>query len=653
MWPEFNSMLSAAQWGLLGAAAAAIVALYFLKLKRTPLVVPSTYLWRKSVEDLHVNSIWQRLRRNILLLLQLLVLALVALALLRPTWLHGERSGQRLILLLDHSASMSATDVAPSRLEEAKRRALARIEQMDGGDVAMLIAFSDRARIVQPFTSDRKQLRQQLELIGPTNRSTRLREALLLAEGATQAPRDPNLSDDAASSGRLEATIHLYSDGHVEPLDDVALAGLELVFEPIGTPQAANLAVGTFNTRRHEIRDDRVQAFARLDNHGPAAIESDVELWVDGVLRDAERIEIPAAESRGIEFDLGDLGRGVLELRLGGGDVLAVDDRAWATVDAPRRARVLAVGPADNQPLRYALRTPRARALADVTFRTPEYLESDEYLQRAAGIYDLVIYDRCAPSGMPQAHTLFWGAEPPWPIWSVGQPVELPQLLDYDRAHPLLRLVELGDVVIVEARPLEVPPGGTTLIHSHVGPIAGLAARERFEDIVVGFALVDEGRFVSNWPSRPSFPVFVLNLLDYVAQQSGGPLTGQRLAVGQTVSIPGDLPTDRLAVRLPSGRTVTVERSSLGTFDLADTDELGVYEYDGGGEPQRFAVNLFDAQESAVALDDAPSIAIGYEKIAGRVGPDFARREGWRLLVGAALAALLLEWYIYNRRVSL
>src|SRR6516162_4762544 len=52
----------------------AIILLYFLKLKRKPLEVPSTFLWRKSIEDLHVNSLLQWLRQNVLLLLQLLTL---------------------------------------------------------------------------------------------------------------------------------------------------------------------------------------------------------------------------------------------------------------------------------------------------------------------------------------------------------------------------------------------------------------------------------------------------------------------------------------------------------------------------------------------------------------------------------------------------
>ena len=81
---NFLPTLSAWQWALIAAVPPAVVALYFLKLRRQPLEVPSTYLWQKSIEDLHVNSLWQRIRQNLLMYLQLLLLLLVIFALLRP-----------------------------------------------------------------------------------------------------------------------------------------------------------------------------------------------------------------------------------------------------------------------------------------------------------------------------------------------------------------------------------------------------------------------------------------------------------------------------------------------------------------------------------------------------------------------------------------
>src|SRR4051794_22076360 len=123
---EFINTLAPWQWAVLAAVPPAIIALYFLNLKRQPLEVPSTYLWHKSIEDLHVNSLWQRMRQSLLLFLQLLLIALAAIALVRPNWRGSELEGDRFIFLIDTSASMGATDVesgsARTRLDEAKQR---------------------------------------------------------------------------------------------------------------------------------------------------------------------------------------------------------------------------------------------------------------------------------------------------------------------------------------------------------------------------------------------------------------------------------------------------------------------------------------------------------------------------------------------------
>src|SRR3982750_2368695 len=129
---DIINMLSWWQWGLLALIPPAIFALYFLKLRRQPLEVPSTYLWKKTIEDMHVNSLWQRLRQNLLLFLQLLLVALAMLALMGPGWQGTKLEGDRFIFLVDNSASMSATDEkdAKNRLDEAKKVVGGMIDQM-------------------------------------------------------------------------------------------------------------------------------------------------------------------------------------------------------------------------------------------------------------------------------------------------------------------------------------------------------------------------------------------------------------------------------------------------------------------------------------------------------------------------------------------
>ena len=64
-WLNFASPLSYPAWAVLAGVPVGIIALYFLKLRRRPVQVPSTLLWRRSLEDLHVNSLFQRLRMSL------------------------------------------------------------------------------------------------------------------------------------------------------------------------------------------------------------------------------------------------------------------------------------------------------------------------------------------------------------------------------------------------------------------------------------------------------------------------------------------------------------------------------------------------------------------------------------------------------------
>src|SRR5690349_24982537 len=107
---QFSSPLSAAGWAVLAGVPVGIIALYFLKLRRKPVQVPSTLLWRRSMEDLHVNSLFQRLRRNLLLFLQLMAVLLTMLALLGPRVEGTSSVGQRYVLTIGKSARIAASD---------------------------------------------------------------------------------------------------------------------------------------------------------------------------------------------------------------------------------------------------------------------------------------------------------------------------------------------------------------------------------------------------------------------------------------------------------------------------------------------------------------------------------------------------------------
>src|SRR2546423_14724202 len=94
-----------------------IVLMYILKLRRKDVVVSSTFLWRQVIRDVQANAPFQKLRKNLLLLLQLLAAALLVLALSRPFWRGHGIGGRSVVIVVDTSASMATTDESGSRLE--------------------------------------------------------------------------------------------------------------------------------------------------------------------------------------------------------------------------------------------------------------------------------------------------------------------------------------------------------------------------------------------------------------------------------------------------------------------------------------------------------------------------------------------------------
>src|ERR1700722_6602947 len=119
-----------------------IALLYFLKLKRKPIQVPSTYLWKKSIEDMHVNSFFQWLRQNVFLLLQVLIVLFLIYGVM-AFQVHGStKLGKYYILMIDSSASMSVADGTPTRLDAAKQAAINEINAHGDDDVGMVIEFN-------------------------------------------------------------------------------------------------------------------------------------------------------------------------------------------------------------------------------------------------------------------------------------------------------------------------------------------------------------------------------------------------------------------------------------------------------------------------------------------------------------------------------
>ena len=376
---------------------------------------------------------------------------------------HGSSTrGKHYILIVDNSASMAAKDVKPSRLEWAKQEALKTIDAASDDSVGMVIAFNSKAVTLQGYTTDATKLRDAVRTIEQTNCTTRIDDALSLADSLAnqvrstedqasqpEGPVEPGRERQYVAPKGLPTDVYLFSDGRFPELSESSLSklnsllagntstlgNLQLHFQLAGVPgpeNVNNVGIIAFNVVRYD-RDNpkrkdpnalKLQAFVHVRNFRPKEcdvklvldVESDGKLIHSGqqtlalakrtVTRQKSDKDSLSKDEPGDAqaiFDLPQLDlRSSTILKTSLKDVdddFDKDDAAWLVVGMVRKAKVLIVTNG-NRVLESFFRQEATQKVATIHTLTPEDLTKDSYLTTArGGQLDLVIFDRCARQG--------------------------------------------------------------------------------------------------------------------------------------------------------------------------------------------------------------------------------------------------------------
>lgn len=694
--------------GIVAAVAIpSLIILYFLKLRRKPVEISTTLLWKKAIMDMQANAPFQRLRRNILLLLQLIVLGLLIAALAQPRTAEQGAGGQRIVIMLDRSASMSATDGEPgrddvTRLEAAKKRAVERVQalrepsllDLRGGkdaDEAMVVAFDATAEIVHPFTTDKRALIEAINAVRATDAPTSIEEAYRLAQVQRPAGQPAEGGDaadpDAVPSGPGHV-YHLFSDGRIPDADVFhadAQRGDAPTFEyhRIGQPESNNLGIVALRAERAFDDPNRLSVFVGIEGTQPGERSVDVELLVNGTLASVRSVVLPGADAEevgtasggrpgagGVVFQLTEP-RGVeIRVRLAGvanmpGNALAADDEGILIVPPAKRSAVALVGPG-SMFLSEAL---RGLPLSRFEILSPSQYESE----RAAGglaRFDLIVLDRYLPArtaadapALDPGRYLIFGAAPPPPQGVESLEEGGPStIIDWRRNHPVMRHLTLDGLVMGRSQPLRIPensgvvslaeiPTGPTIVEISDGAVRAIAAS------------FDLGQ--TNWPFQVGFVVYLASAVEYLT----GGVTDESGSNPRQI-MPGGVLSDRLPQGVTNVRVLTPGGASQELFPGLDglvvygpIRERGIYRVqwtglagetdvsEGGLVTRPYAANLLNAAESdirpAEELGLADRVVEARQSTAGRL------LELWPFVVVGALAVMLLEWWVYNKKVSL
>ena len=264
---------------LLATLAVPLLLLYFLKVRRRQQTVSSLLLWDSSLRDREASAFFQRLQRDPLMLLQILALLALTLALARPAVTVSGYGAKKVVVVLDASASMKATDVSPSRFVSAQREALGLVSRLGEGAEVMVIEADVQPKVLVPFTRDRDQVVSGLRCAQPHDLPNRLGDAIRTAR-ALVGP-DPR------------AEIHVFTDG-AHP-DSVKGQADDVRVRWVGVGQRGrNVAITNLAIRRNYFGAFDSQAFLSVVNFSDEAQTLSFTLHIDSDLVTPLR-EVPTA----------------------------------------------------------------------------------------------------------------------------------------------------------------------------------------------------------------------------------------------------------------------------------------------------------------------------------------------------------------------
>ncbi|MGE3182860.1 MAG: BatA and WFA domain-containing protein [Phycisphaerae bacterium] len=657
----------------------ALLILYFLKLRRREESVASTLLWKRAVQDLQVNAPFQRLRKNLLLLLQLLILAAGVVALARPIVSGTESYEGRVVMLIDRSASMNAIEEdGKTRLEIAKEQAIKRAKTFNSKGSSwlkfvgvepktqvMVVSFADQASVLQPFTTNMIDVVAAIEEIKPSDSRTDLSEGVQLAQAYLSPPSMITQGmEDTPVSAQEPGTLLLFSDGRIPNAATIMVKGEADSVEWIRIGESRdNLGITAFRTRRDYEDPEILHAFVEVRNYSTETITTDVSIYLDDKLIDAKPITIPGmpapldpASSQPAEteappqqsmttltFDRPVLTAGTLEARLARKDALDADNRAFAIVPAPRKLRVLLVTE-KNWLLETVLGGLPLEKVDVISPGNYEAAPEGQLWSNNKSLFDVVIFDKHSTAKLPVGNYFFLGAVPQGVDISVGEAMDDYRLVWWDETHSVLRYVNLDYVVVSEGLDLIVPDTATKLIEANGTPSLVHLVNGGSNFLVLGFAAEN-----SNLPKKVGFPAMIYNAVRWLG--SGGAADRDDvLRPGDSLRITMPAGVSKATMRTPDGRNDNVPIDDSGTGRFGGTGKVGIYELRAGEEIiNRFAVNLEDADESDIS--PPPQVTLGAGKTV-RHGEMIraSTPEIWRWFIGAALIIIMLEWWIYNRR---
>ncbi len=582
-----------------------VVLMYILKQKFEERQISSIYLWQQVLKDIEVNTPWQKLKRNLLLFLQLLSILFLVFALSDPYLYTRGGMYSNLVVVIDNTGSMNARYGENTRLEHAKQQAEEMINHSGTKANITLLTVERSPRVEIGKTTDKGEAVSKLRAIKPSNSSGSINDSVTLVRAMVKQ-----------YEGNSGYKAVFYTDSPVDTED----LNAEVV------SLASELQNVSLDYISYSNDNGKLRALVRATNRSGEPLSREISLYGSDKVLDIKNIELPAGETKTVYFEEISTNAPYLWAELTEKDDLQEDNQVYGVVKYTKPRKVLLIA-TSNVFIEKALSNIKGLEL----YKTNPGEDIEEG-------YDLYIYDNVTPSELPRSGSLLL-LNPPADNGVVLVGAELQGGAASIAKHPITKYMENADFTVSKLKDLEVPFWSDVLM-SVSGNAAALSGEYKGrKTAILGFDLHN-----SDFALTTEYPIFIYNLAAYLM---GIDAEGRASYIcGDSIDLNPNPEVSEVLVRVPDGDIHRLELTyPMLPFDK--TGQFGVYELtqkiDEAEKVSSFAVNF------PVESESVNNNQITEAKKASAAGASAGGTGLQEWLLGLLLLVAAVEWVVYIR----
>lgn len=571
-----------------------IVLMYILKQKFQKHEVSSMMLWKKVLEQSEGQKWRQKLRRNLLMILQIVSVLLIALALANP-FILAQAQREDYVLVLDASLSMQATDESPSRFEKAKEDISKLIDNTPSNTMFSLVVLDDSPSVLVNKSSEKAVVKNSLMKIQPKS---------------TGADQEALTSLLKVLEGDIGANVYIFTDKNINTGIDGANT---VVYGESDNNCAIKLVSQT---------DGLV--LVQAECYSSEESTRTVALFGDGVIIDTADVSFTEkGESRDVVFDLHGETPKIITAKILTEDILEGDNSYNLAVSTGNSKKALLISDGN-------LFLEKAVSLIN---GVDLYKKSVNEIEGLSG-YDIYIFDGCMPQQLPTDGQL-WILDPPGGNGFI-ETKATNGVTDIEVNNDLFsEHAEKMDFSVNDAKVATVPSWGEKIISGDNGALVIAGELNGQKICTFSFDL-----HKSNLPLKKEFPIIVYNIINYFVPDSTTGIT--QIFSGNRVNLNILPKAVSSSVVFPDGSEVALKD---GQNYLDNTYQTGVYTLkqnleDSSIHESNFAVNPVTQGESE--MEKAESTGDKATKTKNiRTGKSIKN-----IIIALLLLVLCAEWWV-------